>query len=747
MTRTRPRSVTVLAACAALTLVASIVHRPAAAQVLCDPIQEPPVFLDGVPTGDEVPAVGFPIGSQEVTSAQANAYIAAVDAASDRVTSGTAATSVLNKDLNFAIVGDEANVTAARLFEIREAIGELRDPATTTEEAAQLAEDTPAILWVDGSPHGGEESGGDTSLRVLYELAARTDCAAERILDEAIVVIVPVYNPDGRDLDQRRNANGFDMNRDWFARTQPEIDGVIELMRQFPPQLVIDAHEMGNFTYFFPPNSDPIYHEIPDAVNGWINDLYGPAMAAEFDRQKIPFFNFSPFDFFGVYYGDTVPATGFHAAGMTFEKYSGDPIAQRVHEHYTTIWTSLSAAAINKDDILEEWHASFVKAFTDGQNGALEPNAIFQRNHKLLQEVPPDLVRHYFLRTDDPDHADEAQRLIRRLQRMDVDVYELTAPLEVPDFEPYFLPEQATTLPAGTYWIPMAQGQKNWIQAMLHEDPYIAYHLTFDVSGWSNPLLMNVPGGSSGAVLDPQALLLPLLSEPPAPTLPADLPNIAIFENENSTSNFESAGWLRWLFRERWHLPEATFETLSPADVAAGGLDDDIDVLIAPNMFVPTINQLLGKAGKRALVDWVNEGGRYIGYRGGAELATRYGISTAQLQQPNSPVPGSLIRVELDPSSPLADGVGEFAWVMYESDRILNLVGGTAPATFPAFGSEDFAVSGLATGADRLGGTAAVIDEPMGDGRTIVFSTDPNFRAWTEGMQQVLFNAILGPNP
>jgi len=74
-------------------------------------------------------------------------------------------------------------------------------------------------------------------------------------------------------------------------------------------------------------------------------------------------------------------------------------------------------------------------------------------------------------------------------------------------------------------------------------------------------------------------------------------------------------------------------------------------------------------------------------------------------------------------------------------------VGGTAPVVYPAFGSPDFAVSGLPTGADRLGGTAAVVDEPMGSGRTIVFSVDPNVSDWTEGTQQILRNAILGPNP
>jgi Zinc carboxypeptidase len=711
--------------------------------VACDPIQTPPAYLDSVPTGEDVPALGFPIGSQEVTSAQSNAYIAAVDAASDRVVSGTAATSVEGRDLEYAIVGDPAHVTQSGLTAIQDAIGELRDPLAPAAQAEQLADETPAILWVDGSPHGGEESGGDASLKVLYDLAARTDCAAEQILDEAIVIIVPIYNPDGRDLDQRRNVNGFDMNRDWFARTQPEIDGVIELMRQYPPQLAIDAHEMGTYTYFFPPNADPVYHEIPDQAIHWINDIYGPAMAAEFDRQKIPYFNFRTYDFFGIFYGDTVPAEGFHAAGMTFEKHNGDPISQRVHEHYTTIWTCLSQAAFNKDDILSEWHDSWVDAYQEGVDGVLEPNVVYERNHKLFQQVPTDPIRHYFLRTDDPDHADEAQRLVRRLQRMDVAVYQLTGPLEVPDFKPYFRPEQATTLPTGTCWIPLAQGQKQWIQAMLHEDPYIGFSITYDVSAWSNPLLMNVPGGSSGQVLSPRAKLLPLQHEPPAAPLPANVPNVAIFEYSNSTSNFESAGWLRWLFTERWHLPSTT---VSPADVVAGELED-VDVLVVPNMYVPTINQVLGKEGKRALIDWVNSGGRYIGYRGGAELATRYGISTAQLQQPNTVIPGSLIRVQLDQSSPLADGVGDFAWVMYENDRILNPVGGMAPVTYPAFGNPDFAVSGLPTGADRLGGTAAVVDEPMGSGRTIVFSVDPNFRAWTEGTQQILFNAILGPNP
>jgi hypothetical protein len=300
------------------------VSRPALGAT-CDPIQTPPTFAGQTPTAQTV--LGFGLGSQEVTAAEADEYVQAVDAASSRVVSGVLATSWDGRPLRYALVGKPGNVTSAGLAAIQAATQRLRDPATPPAEAASLAAQTPAILWLMGNVHGGEESGTDAELRVLYELADRTDCAATQILDNALVGIIPTQNPDGREAETRQNAYFFDMKRDWFARTQRETDGKLELLRRYPGVMHIDAHEQGGNHFFFPPAADPIYHEVTAESVHFTDDLFGAAMRAEFDRQHIQYFNDKVYDFFAMVYGNTVPSVAFGSGGMTFEKANFAPIA------------------------------------------------------------------------------------------------------------------------------------------------------------------------------------------------------------------------------------------------------------------------------------------------------------------------------------------------------------------------------------------------------------------------------------
>ena len=360
----------------------------------------------------------------------------------------------------------------------------------------------------------------------------------------------------------------------------------------------------------------------------------------------------------------------------------------------------------------------------------------------MLEEVPTGaVVRHYFLE-DDPTKAYEVQRLVRRLQRMDVDVFRLTAPLEVSDFRAYGRSPAPRTLAAGTYWIPMAQAPKHWIQSMLNEDTYVPHDVTYDVTGWSNPLSMNVPGGFTGSVLEPVAEPVAPLEEPDWPSdAPADV-SVALFEGPGATA-LESRGAVRWLFDRVWDLD---FELMTGGDIASGALVDH-DVLVMPDGYPNYALQALGAKGKKALVAWANGGGHVIAWEGSAEVVTRAGVSTAQLQLAHTNMPGSLVRMAADATSPLADDVGAFAWAMFEDGSVMRPGRGTAAFGFPPATSADFFVSGLDIGAEQLGGTAAVVDEGVGAGRATVLSFDPVFRGWMDGTQRILWNAIVGPDP
>ena len=168
-------------------------------------------------------------------------------------------------------------------------------------------------------------------------------------------------------------------------------------------------------------------------------------------------------------------------------------------------------------------------------------------------------------------------------------------------------------------------------------------------------------------------------------------------------------------------------------------------MLVVPNGDAQATYDALGPDGRRTLREWVAAGGRVVSMRGGTQLAALLQLTTAQLSDPTSDVPGSLLRVRTRPSA-LTRGVGGQAWNYYEYDQVMRLARPSAAAVFYPTGSRFF-VSGYERGADELRGTTAVVAERYADGRVVLFAGDPNFRAFTDGTQRILWNAILGGDP
>ena len=388
---------------------------------------------------------------------------------------------------------------------------------------------------------------------MLRDLADRTDCAATTIRDNTVTVIIPTQNPDGREADTRRNVYGFDLNRDWFARTQAETDGKLQLMRQYPPVLMSDNHEMGGTDFFFPPNADPIHHEVADRSVTWINDLYGGAMQDQFDEDGDPVLQLRHLR--PALHGlrrqradDRLPR---RLDDLREGRGVADPAAHRraAPRHLDL---DVRAGHGQDRDPARAWPRTTARPTGRASAGKLEPNEVFAPGSTLELEVPDETVRHYFIEVT-RDKAAEARSLVRRLQRMDVDVRRLTKPLTVPGYKRYGEPRATRTLPKGTYWVPMAQAQKHWIQAMLGEDSYVPFPYFYDVTAWSGPLLFNVPAGRTGAKLRPKSAHVPTLAEPAAPRAPRTA--VGVWLTDDGTSAFESEGWLRWLLDEKWQVP------------------------------------------------------------------------------------------------------------------------------------------------------------------------------------------------
>ena len=102
------------------------------------------------------------------------------------------------RKLVYAFVGSPERIGA--LAEVSAGMKRLADPRITPRASADsLIASLPVIVNLSYAVHGNEISPGDAALLTAYHLlAARNDPVVDRILEETIVMIDPVQNPDGR---------------------------------------------------------------------------------------------------------------------------------------------------------------------------------------------------------------------------------------------------------------------------------------------------------------------------------------------------------------------------------------------------------------------------------------------------------------------------------------------------------------------------------------------------------------------
>jgi hypothetical protein len=231
-----------------------------------------------------------------------------------------------------------------------------------------------------------------------------------------------------------------------------------------------------------------------------------------------------------------------------------------------------------------------------------------------------------------------------------------------------------------------------------------------------------------------------------------------------------TSGWTRWIL-ERYEFP---FERVYAQALDAGGLAERFDVLIltdeavigpAPptsgdvpaayrhttgaisrGRTVPALEAFVAGGGTLLMVGDSTGLAGSIGVRvAAAPVGTRPDGVTRALEREAYYVPGSILRVTVDNTTPLGYGFEPEVDVFFDNSPVFTAPGAGADPDLQPVAWFDEATplrSGWAWGQHHLEGTLAVVDARHGRGRVLLFGPEITFRAQPHGTFKFLFNGI-----
>ncbi len=231
------------------------------------------------------------------------------------------------------------------------------------------------------------------------------------------------------------------------------------------------------------------------------------------------------------------------------------------------------------------------------------------------------------------------------------------------------------------------------------------------------------------------------------------------------------SGWTRFML-ERFEFP---FRVVYPPELNAGRLDREFDVLIFPDGALggggffggsgPDAEDIpmeyrdrLGAVSEEtlpALRDFMERGGTVITIGSSSRLAERLGLPISDyLVDPSTGehfaaeeyfIPGSILSIDIDTSSPLTRGLSSPMDVMFNRSPVFEVGMAEGVRTIGTYGESPLR-SGWAWGQEHVEGGAAVIEADIGEGKLFVFGPEVAFRAQTHGTFPFLFNGIYYPS-
>ncbi len=180
----------------------------------------------------------------------------------------------------------------------------LAKPAISTPEQARAS--GKPVVYIQGNIHAGEVEGKEVTMMLMRDILLGKK---GNLLDNQIIVLVPIYNTDGNDkmakglrptqenspleTGERENGQGLDLNRDAIKMEAPETQGLIQnVITAWDPQMSVDLHTTNGTWHAYSLTWAPSYlYAGEPATYHYTNDIILPSITK---KAK---------DSYGLYFG------------------------------------------------------------------------------------------------------------------------------------------------------------------------------------------------------------------------------------------------------------------------------------------------------------------------------------------------------------------------------------------------------------------------------------------------------------
>jgi hypothetical protein len=240
------------------------------------------------------------------------------------------------------------------------------------------------------------------------------------------------------------------------------------------------------------------------------------------------------------------------------------------------------------------------------------------------------------------------------------------------------------------------------------------------------------------------------------------------------------SGWTRWIL-EQYGFP---FQVVYPQTLDAGDLRSKFDVLVfvdgaarlgaanagggrggggatpddLPDQYKGMTGRITADKTLPQIRKFVESGGSIVTIGSSTSMAEQLGIPVTNyltemgadrkehpLPQDKFYVPGSLLRMSVDNTNPLAYGMPDKVDVFFDSSPVFKLGPDAAlkhTAAVGWFSGPEVLDSGWAWGQQYLDGGTAVAEASVGEGKVILLGPEVAFRAQPHGTFKLLFNGL-----